>query len=247
MQSSHRILSRLLHSPRKGYIRASVGGSVHFLALFDEKDNGFVDTTHRSFSSLIRSSSHVRGLISTNCLNKGLGVRCSVSLDRETPLIDTYSSHRNFFTRAKQVKRIEINDQHSQRAVTTALWCNFLVFSLKFGVWWTSSSHVIMAEVVHSVADFANQALLAYGLSSSRRAPDALHPYGYSKERFVWSLISAVGIFCLGSGATIVNGVQNLWTSSVIFGISCDFDVICYLIFWIIRYSLYISLVVHQF
>ncbi|CAE5959935.1 unnamed protein product [Arabidopsis arenosa] len=213
MQSTHRILSRLLHSPGKGYIRASVGGSVHFLALFDEKNDGFVDT-HRSFSSLIHSNSHLRRFISTNCSNKGLGVRCSVSLDRETPLIDTYSSHRNFFTRAKQVKRIEINDQHSQRAVTTALWCNFLVFSLKFGVWWTSSSHVIMAEVVHSVADFANQALLAYGLSSSRRAPDALHPYGYSKERFVWSLISAVGIFCLGSGATIVNGVQNLWTSS---------------------------------
>lgn len=41
------------------------------------------------------------------------------------------------------------------------------------------------------------------------------HRYGYSKERFVWSLISAVGIFCLGSGATIVHGVQNLWTSQV--------------------------------
>ncbi|KAL8458849.1 hypothetical protein ACS0TY_036380 [Phlomoides rotata] len=94
-----------------------------------------------------------------------------------------------------------------------ALWCNFLVFSLKFGVWLSTSSHVMLAEVVHSAADFANQALLAYGLSSSRRAPDALHPYGYSKERFVWSLISAVGIFCLGSGATIVHGVQNLWTS----------------------------------
>lgn len=71
----------------------------------------------------------------------------------------------------------------------------------------------MLAEVVHSAADFANQALLAYGLSSSRRAPDAIHPYGYSKERFVWSLISAVGIFCLGSGATIVHGIQNLWTS----------------------------------
>ncbi|KAK8965335.1 Metal tolerance protein C4 [Platanthera guangdongensis] len=98
----------------------------------------------------------------------------------------------------------------SQQAVTTALWCNFLVFSLKFGVWLATSSHVMLAEVVHSVADFANQALLAYGLNSSKRAPDALHPYGYSKERFVWSLISAVGIFCLGSGATIVNGIQNL-------------------------------------
>ncbi|RDX58380.1 Metal tolerance protein C4, partial [Mucuna pruriens] len=37
--------------------------------------------------------------------------------------------------------------------------------------------------------------------------------YGYSKERFVWSLISAVGIFCLGSGATVVHGIQNLWTA----------------------------------
>lgn len=123
-----------------------------------------------------------------------------------------YSSYRGFITRAKKLKKLEVVD-HSQRAVTTALWCNFLVFSLKFGVWLVTSSHVMLAEVVHSVADFANQALLAYGLSSSKRAPDALHPYGYSKERFVWSLISAVGIFCLGSGATIVHGVQNLWTS----------------------------------
>ena len=40
--------------------------------------------------------------------------------------------------------------------------------------------------------------------------------YGYSKERFVWSLISAVGIFCLGSGATIVDGVSNLWKAEVL-------------------------------
>ncbi|KAF8688274.1 hypothetical protein HU200_042327 [Digitaria exilis] len=114
---------------------------------------------------------------------------------------------------AKGKKKAHFDDEHSHRAVNTALWCNFLVFSLKFGVWVSTSSHVMLAELVHSVADFANQALLAYGLSSSRRAPDALHPYGYSKERFVWSLISAVGIFCLGSGATIVHGVQNLWSS----------------------------------
>ncbi|KAL5215154.1 hypothetical protein ABZP36_004306 [Zizania latifolia] len=114
---------------------------------------------------------------------------------------------------AKGKKKAHFDDEHSHRAVNTALWCNFLVFSLKFGVWLSTSSHVMLAELVHSVTDFANQALLAYGLRSSRRAPDAIHPYGYSKERFVWSLISAVGIFCLGSGATIVHGVQNLWNS----------------------------------
>ncbi|CAM6019210.1 unnamed protein product [Sphagnum balticum] len=109
---------------------------------------------------------------------------------------------------------------HSQRAVVVALWCNFLVFSLKIGVWSMTSSHVMLAESIHSLADLANQALLAYGLVSSRRAPDALHPYGYSKERFVWSLISAVGIFCLGSGATIVHGVQNLWNPGPVENVS---------------------------
>ncbi|KAK4394992.1 Metal tolerance protein C4 [Sesamum angolense] len=87
---------------------------------------------------------------------------------------------RGLLTRAKKIEKIEVDD-HGQRAVTTALWCNFLVFSLKFGVWLSSSSHVMLAEVVHSVADFANQALLAYGLSSSRRAPDALHPVQVKK------------------------------------------------------------------
>ncbi|KAK6787358.1 hypothetical protein RDI58_015883 [Solanum bulbocastanum] len=135
-------------------------------------------------------------------------VSCSISRKNSHLFLS-----RGLITRAKKIKTIEVVDDPGQRAVTTALWCNFLVFSLKFGVWFVSSSHVMLAEVVHSVADFANQALLAYGLSSSRRAPDAIHPYGYSKERFVWSLISAVGIFCLGCGATIVHGVQNLWTT----------------------------------
>ncbi|KAF9613198.1 hypothetical protein IFM89_006000 [Coptis chinensis] len=88
-----------------------------------------------------------------------------------------YISHNDFYTKvsSKVNKQTDIDD-HSQRAVNTALLANFLVFSLKFGVWLMTSSHVILAEVIHSVADFANQALLAYGLSSSRRAPDALHP-----------------------------------------------------------------------
>ncbi|KAI9084543.1 hypothetical protein K1719_033531 [Acacia pycnantha] len=165
------------------------------------------------------SGSHflLRGNFPKPATSKRFGLLFFLGLDGhrhfDHPHYHQYSFHRNFFTRAKQYKKIEFNDRHSQRAVVTALWCNFLVFSLKFGVWLVSSSHVMFAEVVHSIADFANQALLAYGLSSSRRAPDAIHPYGYSKERFVWSLISAVGIFCLGSGATVVHGIQNLWIS----------------------------------
>lgn len=44
----------------------------------------------------------------------------------------------------------------------------------------------------------------------SRRAPTTRHPYGYLKDKFVWSLVSAVGIFCLGAGITTAHGVSSL-------------------------------------
>ncbi|VVA27781.1 PREDICTED: zinc transporter 9 [Prunus dulcis] len=210
--SSYTLLSRLRHTHRFNSRCQS-----QFL-LFHYSDPKLTQNNDCSFSQNVpfSSSAHtlLRGLVSSSACSKRLVLLDLVSSGSVVhhQHQQQHLFHRNFFTRAKQVK-IQFNDEHSQRAVTTALWCNFLVFSLKFGVWLSTASHVMFAEVVHSVADFANQALLAYGLSSSRRAPDALHPYGYSKERFVWSLISAVGIFCLGSGATIVHGFQNLWTS----------------------------------
>eukprot|EP00897_Mesotaenium_endlicherianum_P010658 jgi/Mesen1/9620/ME000659S08985 len=68
------------------------------------------------------------------------------------------------------------SDSNSQRAVTAALVCNALIFSLKVGVYFMTHSSVMLAEAVHSLADVANQGLLAYGLSSSKRAPDINHP-----------------------------------------------------------------------
>lgn len=206
MQTSCRFISRFLRSSKHTSSPIIVNSSFNNLSHFD-----FLNPRNQSFfqfSPHTTNSGQARGLKRCVLLGFVLTADDPIYYQHHTHF---YSSRRKFFTRAKQIKKIEINDQHSQRAVTTALWCNFLVFSLKFGVWLATSSHVMLAEMVHSLADFANQALLAYGLSSSRRAPDALHPYGYSKERFVWSLISAVGIFCLGSGATIVHGVQNLW------------------------------------
>ena len=54
------------------------------------------------------------------------------------------------------------------------------------------------------------QVLLRFGIVTSRQAPTDLHPYGYLKDKFLWSLVSAVGIFCLGSGVTVAHGVMTL-------------------------------------
>lgn len=58
------------------------------------------------------------------------------------------------------------------------------------------------------------QLLLRTGIQRSKKAPSALHPYGYMKDKFVWSLISAVGIFCLGAGVTVVHGCHGLFVQT---------------------------------
>ena len=65
-------------------------------------------------------------------------------------------------------------------------------------------------EGIHTAADLMNQWLLFLGIVKADKAPDADFPFGYAKERFVWALISAVGIFFLGCGVTIGHGVHSL-------------------------------------
>jgi zinc transporter 9 len=52
--------------------------------------------------------------------------------------------------------------------------------------------------------------LLRAGAQQSRRKPTEQHPYGFHREKYIYSLISAVGIFCLGAGASVVHGIQSL-------------------------------------
>ena len=54
------------------------------------------------------------------------------------------------------------------------------------------------------------QVLLRIGILRSQRVANDLHPYGFLKEKFLWALVSAVGIFCLGAGVTVAHGVSAL-------------------------------------
>lgn len=40
--------------------------------------------------------------------------------------------------------------------------------------------------------------------------PNADHPYGYTNMKYVSSLISGVGIFCVGTGLSIYHGIHGL-------------------------------------
>jgi len=98
----------------------------------------------------------------------------------------------------------------SKKAVAVAIGGNACVLVAKFVAFMFTGSGAMLSEAIHTLADLINQILLMVGIVRSTRDPDHLYEYGYQSERYVWALISAVGIFFLGCGVTIYHGIQSL-------------------------------------
>src|SRR3954452_17379788 len=73
-----------------------------------------------------------------------------------------------------------------------------------------SGSSAMLAEAAHSFADTLNQVFLMAALKRSRKPADSQHPFGYGMERYFWSLVAAVGLFVLGAGYSIYEGVRAI-------------------------------------
>src|SRR5689334_25426382 len=73
-----------------------------------------------------------------------------------------------------------------------------------------SGSSAMLAEAAHSVADTLNQVFLLAALKRSKKPADGQHPFGYGMERYFWSLLAAVGIFVLGAGFSIFEGIRAI-------------------------------------
>lgn len=98
----------------------------------------------------------------------------------------------------------------SKAAVYSAIGANTLVMFAKFSGFFLTGSGTMLAEGIHSMADVGNQALLVVGMKRSQLPADAEHPFGYGRDAFIWSLMSAVGIFFIGCGVTVAHGVHGL-------------------------------------
>jgi len=94
--------------------------------------------------------------------------------------------------------------------VLAALVGNAVVCAAKFIGFFFTGSGALFSEAVHSFADTANQFLLVIGVRKSAKEADKEFNYGYGKERFIWALISACGIFFIGCGVTVYRGVLAL-------------------------------------
>jgi cation diffusion facilitator family transporter len=84
---------------------------------------------------------------------------------------------------------------------------NIAIAATKLAAGISVGSAGMLAEAAHSLADTLNQGFLLTSLHRSDRPADRVHPFGYGKERYFWSLLAAVGIFVAGAGFSVFEGV----------------------------------------
>lgn len=84
------------------------------------------------------------------------------------------------------------------KAVIAALLSNAFIAVTKFAAFGLTGASSMLAEAIHSVADSGNQLLLLVGGRRAKREPDAAHPFGFGRERYVFGFLVSVVLFSVG-------------------------------------------------
>lgn len=125
--------------------------------------------------------------------------------------------------------------QEGTLTVLLALAANLGVGALKLAAGLISGSGALLSEAAHSVGDSATEILLLVALRRSDRPADRVHPFGYGKERYFWSLLAAGAIFVSGAVFSIFEGlhtiigggeesVDKLWINYPVLGLAAVFE-----------------------
>jgi len=84
------------------------------------------------------------------------------------------------------------------KAVVAALLANSGIAVLKFLAWLLTGASSLLAESIHSIADAGNQGLLLIGGWRAKKEATDEHPFGYGRERYIYSFIVAIVLFSVG-------------------------------------------------
>ncbi len=84
------------------------------------------------------------------------------------------------------------------KAVVAALLANTGIAITKFIAFFMTGFSSMLAEAIHSVADAGNQGLLLLGGKKAQKEATEEHPFGYGRERYIYSFIVAIVLFSVG-------------------------------------------------
>jgi cation diffusion facilitator family transporter len=94
-----------------------------------------------------------------------------------------------------------------RRVLVTTFWVDLLDVALNLTVAILTGSVVMLSEFFQGLADLTAAAFLMVGYKRSKKKADKLHPFGYGKEIYFWTLISAVVMMTFTATASFYVGL----------------------------------------
>ena len=82
--------------------------------------------------------------------------------------------------------------------MVAALLANTGIALTKFLAFFLTGFSSMLAEAIHSVADSGNQGLLLLGSKKAKKDATPEHPFGFGRERYIYSFIVAIVLFSVG-------------------------------------------------
>lgn len=97
----------------------------------------------------------------------------------------------------------------AKKVIITSFVVDFLDIALSVFVSIVSGSVIMLTQVLEGISDLAASGILVIGLNRSLKTEDKSHPFGYGREIYFWTLISALITFGVTSTLSVYFGVER--------------------------------------